>query len=161
MASGDLLFVFDAHGSFGPTSNYAQLDTRNTHPVLDFDAATDESRTWEGVIPPNYAGGGMTVKVAWRATSATSGDCYWQAKWEKTTGLDIDADSYDSAQSGNGAANGTSGIDTVTTITFTNSQIDGLAAGDEFRFSLNRDADNVSDSMAGDAEVGHISIYET
>lgn len=160
MASGDLLEKFGPLGSFGPPTNYATLDTRNTRPVLDFDAATDEARYWHFVMPPFYSGGSVAVKIHMRATSATSNDAYFQSAFEKMTGLDIDSDSFDSAQSGHGTANATSGIDTIITITHTSSQIDGMVAGDEGRLSINRDADNASDNMTGDAEITLVELYE-
>lgn len=161
MASGDLLAVFTAMGAELPASGYATPDTRNAIAVLDFDAATDEAAFWHSVLPANYAGGGLTVKISWMATSATSGDCYWQSAIERMN-TDLDSDSYATAQSGNGTANGTSGIITTTSITHSSgANMDSLAAGEPYRLKINRDADNASDSMTGDAEIVAVHVYET
>jgi hypothetical protein len=62
-----------------PAVNYATPDTRNNHAVLDFDAGTDEYAFFVGALPASYAGGGLTVDIYWTATSATSGNCMWEA----------------------------------------------------------------------------------
>lgn len=161
MASGDTLAVFLPTDGQPPASNFATLDTRNSVAVADFDAATDESLVFCGVLPRNYAGGGITISIHWAASSATSGDCYWQSAVERAN-TDLDSDSFATANSGSGTANGTSGILTTTTIAHTSgAQMDSLAAGEPFRIKINRDADNGSDNMTGDAELFAVEIKET
>lgn len=164
MASGNTLNVFTPQQNEAPTANYATLDTRNGHLVLDFDATTDESAVFKSILPRHYAGGGLTVSIHWTATSATSGSCRWQVQLEAISGQDIDSDGFASAQSNGGTANGTSGIETVTTVTFTDgAQMDSLAAGGAFRLKVTRDADGTSgtDDMTGDAELIAVEIKET
>lgn len=138
-----------------PTSNYATWDTRNGRWVADFDASTDESLIFLLKIPDTWTGGNIGLYIDFTATSATTGNVVWQAAWERGN-TDIDSDSFASAQgSGQVAVNGTSGIKSRGTITFTSSQIDGAVAGDEVWVKLNRDADSTSatDDAAGDAEL--------
>jgi len=164
MASGNTLAVFMPTENEPPTSNYATLDLRNLHPVLDFDASTDESAVFSGVLSRSYAGGGITVSLHWAASSATSGTCRWAVAIEAISGLDIDADSFATANTAGGTANGTSGVETVTTIAFTDgAQMDSLAAGGAFRLKVTRDADGTSgtDDMTGDAELIAVEIKET
>lgn len=164
MASSDVLAVFGPLSNEPPASNFATLDVRNGHPVLDFDAATDESAVFTGILPRNYAGGGLTVNIHWAATSATSGSCRWLAEIEAIASQDIDSDGFAAAQSNGGSANGTSGVETITTITFTDgAQMDSLAAGGAFRLRITRDADGTSgtDDMAGDSELICVEIRET
>lgn len=161
MAAGNLICLFGPLGSSGPATNYATHDTRNTHPILDFDAATDETRYWEALIPPYYSGGGIDVKIHWAASSATSGDVKWNAQFEDMSTLDVDSDSFAAAQTATGTANGTSGVETITTISFTNAQIDGIGSGDIFRFALIRDANDAGDTMTGDVEVRLVELVET
>lgn len=164
MASGDTLAIFMPADNEPPSSSYATLDTRNGHPVLDFDAGTDESAVFSGILPRNYAGGGITIYLHWAASSATSGSCRWATAIETISGLDIDADSFATANTTGGTANGTSGIETVTTIAHTSgAEMDSLAAGGAFRLKVTRDADGTSgtDDMSGDAELIAVEIKET
>lgn len=166
MASGNLLCPFDAAANQPPAANYATPDVRNGLLVLDFDPAADESAIFVGRLPPNYAGGGLTVKIRWMATSATSGSSRWQAAIERhLRGTDDqDADSFASAQSAGTAAVSPTGTEMETTITFTSgAQMDSLAAGDRFRLKITRDADGTSgtDDMTGDAELVQVDVLET
>jgi hypothetical protein len=145
----------EARAGIPPTSNPATQDTRNIRPVADFDAGTDESLIFILKIPDSYSGGNILVYIDFAMTSATSGNVVWQAAWENGN-TDIDADSFAAAQSsGQVAVNGSSGIKSRGTITFTSAQIDGAAAGDLVWVKINRDADSTSatDDAAGDAEL--------
>lgn len=154
------LLVLGPLGSEPPASSYATLDLRNAHPVLDFDDTADESAVFTAVMPRGYAGGSVVVKLVWSATSAVTGSCRWQTSFERITGLDIDADSFATAKSAAGTANGTSGIPTETEITHASSEIDSVVAGDAFRLKVNRDADGTTgtDDMTGDAELIAVEI---
>ena len=78
MASGDTLIIFTPLANEPPTSNYATLDTRNNHPCLDFDASTNESAIFSGIMPQSYAGTtGITVYLHYAMSTATSGDIDW------------------------------------------------------------------------------------
>ena len=164
MASGDTLAVFTPLFNEPPATAYATPDLRNGHPVLDFDATADESAVFTGVLPRHYAANGITVNLHWAGSSATSGTCRWQATFEAISGHDIDSDGFVAAQSAGGSANGTSGIETVTSIPFTDgAQIDSIVAGGVFRLKVTRDADGTSgtDDMTGDAELLAVELVET
>jgi hypothetical protein len=140
-----------------PATAFATLDTRNSIAVLDFDAAVDESAIFSGVIPENAnLASGLQIRLAWMASTATSGNCRWGVQIERCT-TDLDADSFDTATEATEAANGTSGIATLTSITVT--AIDGLTAGDTFRIKVFRNADDATnDTMTGDAELIAVEI---
>ena len=167
MASGETLAVFTPHGNMPPSSNFASLDTRNGHLVLDFDPTTDESAIFGGVLPRGYGGGGLTVRLFWSATSATSGSARWDAAIERIDdeGQDVDSDGFAAVQSATATAPGTSGQVQYTEITFTDgAQMDSLAAGEAFRLKVARDADasgGGTDDMTGDAELLRVEIKET
>lgn len=164
MASGNSLVTLLPLANEAPASTFATFDLRNGHPVLDFDAGTDESAVWTSVLPRHYGGGGLTVTIYWSATSATTGNVIWNVQIERIDdeGLDIDADSFASAQAVTAAAPGTTGMVQYSTLTFTSgAQMDSLAAGELFRLKLTRDADNGSDTMTSDAEAIAIEIRET
>lgn len=163
MASGDTLAVFTAHDNQPPASAYATLDTRNAIPVLDFDAATDEAAVFLGVLPRNYAGGGLTVTLHVMHSSATSGTSRWEVAVERMN-TDEDSDSFASAQSASCTASGTSGTISTAVVTFTSgAQMDSLAAGEPFRLKVSRDANGTSgtDDATGDAELVAVEIKET
>jgi hypothetical protein len=149
--------VFTATDNQPPASNFATLDTRNSIAVLDFNDTTDESAVFVGIIPEGASlGSGLKVFIHWMASTATSDNCRWGVQFEKS-GTDLDTDSFDTATEAHSAANGTSGIETVTEITATT--IDSLAAGDRFRLKVFRNADDATnDTMTGDAELIAVEI---
>ena len=143
--------VFTATDNQPPATAFATLDTRNSIAVLDFDDATDESAVFVSIIPEAASlGSGLKIRLHWMATTATSGNVVWDVSLERMT-TDLDSDSFDTIASGTAAANGTSGILTVTEITLTT--IDSVTAGDGYRLKVTRDANNASDTMTGDAEL--------
>ena len=78
--------------------------------------------------------------------------------------LDIDADSFATANSAGGTAPGTSGqVIKVTTTHTTGAEMDSLAAGEAFRLKIRRDADGTSgtDDITTDAENLRVVIKET
>lgn len=164
MASGNTLFAANALALETPATNPAGRDERNGHRVLDFDAAADEVAIIAGVLPRHYAGGGVTIALHWMATSATSGNVVWEAAFERhQAGTDdLDADSFAAGVAASAAAtSGTSGAVTVTSIALTNSQIDGLLAGESFRLRIRRLGTNAGDTMTGDAELLRVEVRET
>jgi hypothetical protein len=143
--------VFTPDNNQPTATAFATLDTRNSIAVLDFDDATDESAVFVSIIPEAASlGSGLKIRLHWMATTATSGNVVWDVSLERMT-TDLDSDSFDTIASGTAAANGTSGILTVTEITLTT--IDSVTAGDGFRLKVTRDANNASDTMTGDAEL--------
>ena len=164
MASGNSLVIFTPQNNEPPAAAFATLDTRNAHLVLDFDGATDEEAVFKAIMPTNYAGGGLTVKVHVAFTSATSGTANIECHLERITGLDIDADSFAAMQDIGVTANGTSGIEVVGSITFTDgAAMDSIVVGDLFRLKIRRDADgtNGTDDITTDMELLGIEVTET
>jgi hypothetical protein len=143
--------VFNARDNQPPATNFATLDTRNSIAILDFDDTTDEQAIFLGIIPEAAVlTSGLSIRLIWTATTATSGACVWDASLERMT-TDIDTDSFDTAASVTTTTNATSGVPNYSTITLTT--IDSVTAGDGFRLRINRDANNGSDTMTGDAEL--------
>lgn len=157
---------WDASAGVAPigTSTFATLDTRGASGtvfhVLDFDdtgASGDESIIFRGTASDAYTGtGNITLTILWSATSATSGDTTWLiAFMEVLPGTtDIDAASFDTAQSATTTTSGTSGVLNTTTYTLANADIDALTAGSPFQLLVVRDSNNFdTDTMVGDAEI--------
>lgn len=163
MASGNTLVTFLPYANEPPATIYATLDTRNAHPVLDFDGSADEEAVFTAVMPAHYAGGGVTVKAHIAFTSAVSGTANVEVSFERITALDIDADSFATMTDGSVTPNGTSGIETVLSINFANgAAMDSVVAGDLFRLKIRRDADgtNGTDDITTDMELIGIEIVE-
>jgi hypothetical protein len=151
------LSFFTAIDNQPPASGFATLDTRNSIAVLDFDDTTEESAVFVGVVPDNAnLASGLSVRIHWMATTATSGNCRWGVQFEDMN-TDEDADSFDTATEAHSATNGTAGIPTTTTITCTT--IDSLATSDFFRIKIYRDvSDTTNDTMTGDAELIAVEV---
>jgi len=163
MAGGDTLIVFTALHNEPPSSNPATFDVRNEHPVLDFDASTNESAVFSGVMPQHYDGGGVTVYIHYAMTSATSNTVDWDVSWERIGDQqqDIDSDSFAAVNSvDNTTVPGTAGNVDVVSVAFTDgADMDSVAAGEGFRLKITRDAS--SDDAAGDAELLFVELRET
>lgn len=140
-----------------PAANFATIDTRNSIAVLNFDAATDESAVFVGVIPEAAVlTSGIKVRLFVAMASATSGSVDFGAQFERT-GTDLDSDSFDTATEAHVTVSGTSGIETVIEITCTN--LDSLTAGDAYRLKLYRDADDgTNDTATGDAQLVRVEV---
>lgn len=155
-----------ALGNQPPASAYATPDTRNSHPVLDFDGTSDEEAVFGGVLPTSYAGGGVTCDLWVAFTSATTGTVRFQVAFERddVSSVDLDSDSFAAFQSAGGSVPGTSGQLILISIPFTDgAQMDGLLAGEAFRLKVRRDADGTSgtDDVTTDAELFRVVLRET
>lgn len=154
-------FSFSPYSAEFPAASFPQLQQVNRRPALSFDAGTDEACYWTGIAPQGLSGA-VSVVVHYVMASATTGSVYFQAQLEAVTpgdAVDLDAGtSFDTANSGNGAVPGTAGYEQTISITLTNA--DSIAAGDYFRLSLNRDADNAGDTAAGDCHVLAVELRD-
>ena len=162
MATGDTLAVFTPTHNEPTTVNPATLDVRGDHLVLDFDDSTDEYAVLSAVLPRQYKGGGLTVTLIWAATTATTGNVEWTVRFERLqeSADDLDSDSFATAQTAIIATASTLGQVKYTEIAFTNSEIDGLLAGERFRLKITRNANGASDTMTGDAELVAVELRE-
>ena len=160
MASNDTLAVFLPDMNEPPASGMATIDWRNNHPVLDFDPAATETAIFTVLMPNHYSGGGITVRWIWAASTATANVAVLESAFERGD-TDLDADSFATAVQSTGTANGTSGIRTITTFAHTSGQIDGIVAGDNFRWRGQRIGGSGSDTMAGDLELVAVELRET
>lgn len=154
-------FIGSPYSAEFPASNFPALTLSNRRPVLAFDAGTDETAYWSFIAPQGITGT-ITCVVTYAMASATTGAVYWQAALEAITAADaVDTDattSFDTANSGNGTVPATAGYIQQISITMTNA--DSIAAGDYVRLSVNRDADNASDTATGDAYLLAVEIRD-
>ena len=164
MATGDSLLIFTPQSNEPPATNYATLDTRNGHTVLDFEGnGTNESAIFKGIMPQHYGGGGVDVLIHYAMTTETSGDIDWDAAWERVSDSiqDIDSDGFATAVSLDGTTvPATSGlVDVITIVCSSGANMDSVAAGDGFRLKITRDG--ASDTATGDAELWAIELRES
>ena len=149
MATRAILLPEAAHY---PASNFPQLTQINQRPVLAFDAATDETAYWT-LIAPQGLSGAQTLVITYAMASATSGNVVLAAAVEAVSdgdAADLDATtSFDTVNTSSATAvPGTAGQIDQISITLTNA--DSMAAADYVRIAISRDADNASDTAAGD-----------
>lgn len=163
MASGDTLLTLVPQCNEPPASNFATPDTRNEHPVLDFDDTVNESAVFSDVMPRHYGGGGVTVYLHYAMTSAVALTVDWDVAFERIGDQqqDLDSDGFAAVQSvNNTTVPGDSGDVDIVPIPFTDgAQMDSIAVGEGFRLKVTRAAD--SDDATGDAELRFIEIKET
>ena len=148
-----------------PATGFATIDTRNNHPVLDFDETTTETVFFTGFIPQGASfatsGTALTFVLLSTAQTALTGNIGWLVALERivANGIDIDGDDFGTAQPGSAAVIGGANTGKVTevSVTFTLAQLPSLlAAGDMIRVRVQRNT-SVSGDHAGDAEL--LGVY--
>lgn len=171
MASGDTIAVFEATAAVPTATAGATIGRRSggSTPaeqfyILQFDAASDQSADLRDIMPQHYGGGGLTCRIVWGAATATTGNVVWNLAFRSIEDdtEDIDSSHTYTANAVTDAAPTASGEYTAAVITFTDgADMDSVGAGDPFILRITRDANNGSDTMAGNAEVIAIEIRET
>ena len=162
MASGDTLAILTPQNSEPLTANTATADTRNQHPVLDFDAATNESTVFSWVVPRHYAGGGSTSYAHYAMSSATLLTVDLDISMERIGDQqqDIDADNFGTVTSiDNTTVPGISGNVDIVNGAISHANMGSPVVGDGMRLKVLRDA--VSDDATGDLELRFVEIKET
>lgn len=160
MASGDTLAVWGAAAAIPPAANYATLDVRNGHVVLDFDDSTEESVSFPGALPSCYSGGALTAVLTWTATSDSDTDHQvgWGVSIERhPVGFDIDADSFTTDAQTFLSVAADPGELKRTAIPLNGTS--GFVAGESFRLRVQRMA--VDDTAAGDMELLAVELRES
>ena len=141
----------------------AYVKTNGTNfPVsgLAFDAAADEVAFWK-FVAQNYGAGNVTANIFWYADTASSGDVIFDAGLAaitpNTDSQDVETKAFATVNSVTDTHLGTTG-QRLHLATIAISNLDSLAADDLVWFKLNRDANNGSDTLTGDAIVVAIEI---
>ena len=166
VAAAAMFQGFDPQSNEPPSTGLAESDTRNSHPVLDFDTAADECAVFTFVLAEDYGGGSVDVQLQFTTTAAGGSNVALLTDFERILAgtLDIDADSFDTtAICVLTSSNSTSGITVISTHTHTSGEIDGLLAGELGRLRVCRDIDGAScgsDVQAGDVELVSVTIDE-
>ncbi len=168
MASGDTLYVWEPKNADSPASATAAairttINTTTPHPCLEFSASVDQSAILPGVMPQNYAGGGVTMHF-WCSAPIATNNFILDGFFERTP-IDtqvLTSDSFAAAQSVTDAAPSATDRVVEPTIAHTSgAQMDSVVAGDMFRYKITRDADNASDNMAAVLRILRVEMRET
>lgn len=153
--------IFPVQAQF-PASNFPTWIRRNNRLLLAFDDTTAQTCYFPILLPSAYNSGGLTVKVHYSMTSATSGDVDCDVAIERIGDqqLDVDSDSFAAANVvDNTTVPSTSGLVDVLTITFTDgADMDSLAAGEYGRISVSFDS---AGTASGDIELHLVTLEET
>lgn len=163
MASGDTIAIFYPQDNEPPASGFATLDTRNSHPILDF--VITEIAIFSFVMPRNYGGNGVTVYLHYSMSAAITNDIRLDTTFERIGDQqqDIDIDGFDPT--------GVNGTDTIVPVTLGNvdiinnvhsngPRIDSLEVGEGGRLKITRTAVAGTDAT-GDLELIFIELKET
>jgi hypothetical protein len=156
--------VFDAAQGEPRTTAFPQLVKANGSniPVTGyaFDASTEEAvfMDWRAV---SYGSGNLTVDIDWYADTASTGNIIWGAAIAAITpdsdSQDVETDSLATANTVTDSHLGTTG-QRLHRCSITVSNLDSLAAGDDVRMRIYRDADDGSDTMTGDAILTRVTV---
>lgn len=159
MATGTVPLPIPGH--FDVTSPPG-LAFSNSIPKVLFDDTTPEAMYWQFRMPQNYASAPV-FKLQYSMASATADDVDFEVSVMAVTdgdSQDLDAESYDTVNSGNKTVPGTAGY--LDEISIALSNADSLAAGDYVRIKMERDADDATnDDATGDCEVWATSLEYT
>lgn len=171
MASGNTLLILTPQAAVPPATLGATFDTiagtstpAEAVPVLDFDDTTVEYADFYGVMPRNYAGGGLTLTIVWSAAAATNKGI-WSAAFRRVEDdgedLDTTAFTYDYNTTGDIDPASVVGEVAYDTITFTDgADMDSVAVGDYFILRVKRPAPSGT-KITGDCSIHAIEIKET
>lgn len=138
--------------------------------VHAFDDSVVEYMDFLCEMSPQYAGGGLTIRICWTTASATSNVCRWEIgiRAMPDDAEDLDNTSHD--YSTNGYANNfieatapsTAGEPVYDTITISaGTNMDNLAAGEMFILRIRRNTTTSGTDLSGDAQLIGLSIRET
>ena len=164
MAAGDLLIDFFPQCNEPPAANPATPDTRNGHPVLDFDASTDEAAVFTGFMPWHYGAGGITVYavVSFLSDEETEHTGQLEISFERIGDgqQDLDADGFSAAKDLTVSVPPTKGLTEVGSVEFNEgTEIDNIAPGELFRVKVQ--CDTSDSSFLGDLELLRLVLRET
>jgi len=130
------------------------------------DDTTEQSKTYQFVVDPNYAAGTATLEILFSMDTTQSGDkdVKFDGKFMCTTGgdaEDFNTDGFDTEQSVTHdlATTQTADHPRKATITFTQTQADEMAVDDICRFFFNRDPAVAADAT-GDVQILGLLIHE-
>jgi hypothetical protein len=166
MASGSSLFPFNVIEVSGPTATYLTPTIYGALnlPILQYPNTLSNPMEFVFVMPQFYSGGGLTILLNWLAETATSGNVRWKVSFSRLNpgNQNLSTPAFSTAVvSGTVAVPGTTGVGGQTIVTVTNgSQMDNVAAGDQFLMKVERD-NTVGSNAAGLVDLMSGELRET
>lgn len=160
MATGTIILPIG--GAYLDSTNPPGIGIVQSREKLLFDDTTPEICRWVLRMPQDYASAPVG-KIQYAMASATANKIEFEMSVMAVTdgdSQDLDADSFDTVNSGSATVPGTAGY--LDEISIALSNADSLAAGDWVCFKLARDADDgTNDTATGDGEVWAVSVEYT
>lgn len=141
---------------------------RNGHPCQEYpaseeDSTQDDSCDFVFAVPQGYDNANnIVIQIVWSAEGATSGNVVWiiEAEVYGPAAIDLDSDSFDTAQTVTTATSGTDGNTVTSTFTLPSSSVDGAGNADLLRLRVTRNSNEALDTLAVRAQVYMILVYE-
>lgn len=172
MASGDLLDTIYPTRANPPSTLYAPFGFAlgGSTPIESvlvclFNPSTVWYQDFEIILPPNYAGGGLTFVVEF--SSETDNNNAHQVVWGAALRRIDSAETFSSSHSYSYQSvtatipNATDKTKTANITMTSGAQMDSLAAGERAILRIKRDATNGSDDCTGNARLHSIQVKET
>lgn len=160
MATGTV--ILPVGGAYFDATNPPGVGHVQSRMKLLFDDTTPEICRWVFRMPSNYASAPVG-KIQYAMASGVANEVEFEVSVMAVSdgdSQDLDADSFDTANSGSATVPGTAGY--LDEISVTLSNADSVAAGDWVCIMLARDADDATnDDATGDAEVWAMSLEYT
>jgi hypothetical protein len=128
---------------------------------LAFDAANIEFTNFPFVMPTDYAGGTLTCKFQFKMFSATTGNIIAIARLAAITPgdtTDADAKAYDAENASSAIAVPATTAGKIAEGSFTITNKDSVAAGDDCVLMFGRKGSDASDTASGDMEVTSVRL---
>jgi hypothetical protein len=152
---------FTANDAVFVGASAAAGTARNGHSLIAFDDTVLEEIIFEGIMRQWYnPNESLQVILQWAAATAVVGVVRWIVQFENLAagGQDLDVDGFAGGIASSPSPDGTSGVLTYSTLSFTNAAADAIAAGNAYRLRVQRDAADGSDTMVGDAQLLSVAL---
>lgn len=159
MSVGDTLGTWDALSHRPPDTNAATYWKIDDDIVINFDDAADSSTFFVGVLPANYAGGDLEIRLFWSPV-LSSGNVKWDVAFERREAgvFQLDTPGFGAISTTTVEVSAAEDL-LVTTLTITAADAGTPAASEAFRISVARDAD-VASNMTDSAYLVAVEILE-
>jgi hypothetical protein len=150
---------FAASEAIYPTADPASPGVRGDVPIVAFADSVDSGVLFSGAMDPSFVpvtapAGANTFRITvyFVAATAVGGSCHWRGSLVRQADGDAITRVFGSTIDDFAPAPGVNGVIEGANITFDATEIDSIAAGNPYRFFLERIGTSM-DTMVGDAQV--------